>query len=151
MEFLIRVVERCRQEQRSLRTAVVEELGDEPVRDCLLGIPGAGKSTCITLMRRFFEECLQWEDGVQFQFLASQNTMAALIGGATMHSWGDIPVNATDASNKIQTKIAEEDIDTLYLNAVGIRWIVIDEVSTVSPSLLGFITTNKKHDKKYIV
>ena len=82
--------------------------------DCLLGIPGAGKSECIKLMRRFFEECLKWEDGVQFQFLASQNTMAALIGGRTIHTWGVIPVNATDAFNKIHTKGADGDIDELF-------------------------------------
>ena len=55
-------------------------------------------------MRRFFEDVLKWENGVQFQFLASQNTMAALVGGATVHSWGCIPVNATDAAQKVQTK-----------------------------------------------
>ena len=32
---------------------------------------------------------------VQFQCLASQHTMAALIGGTTVHGWGKVPVNAT--------------------------------------------------------
>ncbi len=65
-------------------------------RACLFGLPGAGKSTCIKWLRDFFENCLQWVDGVQFQFLAAQNTMAALIGGKTIHPWSKIPVNATD-------------------------------------------------------
>ena len=121
------------------RVQNAKELTDEPVRDCLLGIPGAGKSTCIKLMRRFFEECLGWENGVQFQFLASQNTMAALIGGQTLHSWGVIPLNATDAANKLQNKGKDDDIDQLFLNALGIRWLVIDEVSTISPCLLGLL------------
>ena len=81
MAFLHRVVDRCRQEHNSLRNPRTQIFEEEPVRDCLLGIPGAGKSSCIKLLRRFSEECLHWEDGVQFQFLATQNTMAALIGG----------------------------------------------------------------------
>ena len=60
----------------------------------------------------------KWEDGVQFQFLASQNTMAALIGGKTVHTWGTIPVNATDAGNKLQTKGVDGDVEELYLNAL---------------------------------
>ena len=92
MRFLRRVVERCREEQQEM----ISENFTEPVRDCLFGLPGGGKSTCIKWLRDFFETCLQWEDGVQFQFLAAQNTMAALISGKTIHSWSKIPVNATD-------------------------------------------------------
>ena len=109
------------------------------MRSCLFGIPGAGKSHCIKLVRRFFEECLRWEDGVQFQFVASQNTMAALIDGKTVHTWGVIPVNAADAQSKIHTKSTDGDIDELFLNALGIRWLIIDECSTMSPGLLGLL------------
>ena len=86
-----------------------------------------------------YQECLKWEDGIQFQFLASQNTMASLIGGATVHSWGGIPLNYNDAMQKTQTKGSDGDIDELFLKALGIRWIVIDEISTISPSLLGLL------------
>ena len=55
----------------------------------------AGKSECINWTIRFFTECLGWEHGVQFQCLASQHTMAALIGGTTVHGWGKVPVNPT--------------------------------------------------------
>ena len=58
-------------------------------------------------------------NGVQFQFLASQNTMAALIGGATVHSWSTIPVNAHDAASKMQSKGCEGDIDELFEKALG--------------------------------
>ena len=139
MEFLLRVIDRCRNEATSFKSPQTQNFKDEPLRDCLLGLPGAGKSTCINLVRRFFEECLQWEDGIQFQFLATQNTMAALIGGATIHSWGAIPVNATDANSKVQTKNSEGDVDELFLKASGIRFIIIDEISTASPELLGLL------------
>ncbi len=63
----------------------------ENARHCLLGMPGAGKSHCIELLLDFFGTCLQWTDGVQFRFLATQNTMAELIGGKTLHTWGLFP------------------------------------------------------------
>ena len=89
--FLDRVIQRCEEEHTDFRDAgapVAQNTKSlsEPMRACLFGIPGAGKSHCIHLLRRFFEECLRWEDGVQFQFLAHQNTMAALIGGKTVNT-----------------------------------------------------------------
>jgi hypothetical protein len=147
MDFLKRVVDRCRQEARSLLGRLrggdaktkSRRCEDKPILDCLLGIPGAGKSKCIHLLRRFFEECLKWEDGVQFQFLASQNTMAALIGGRTLHGWASIPVNASLAFDKANCKGDDGDVSELFLKAQAMRWIIIDEVSTVSPELLGLL------------
>ena len=137
MEFLNAVISHCRTEAQSLQNPETRtHYEDDPLLCCLLGLPGAGKSSCIKLVRRFFEECLKWEDGVQFQFLAWQNTMAALIGGATIHGWGGIPVNATDAGDKINAKGADGDVDKLFLKALGIRWVFLDELSTASPYLL---------------
>ena len=76
---------------------------------------------------------------MQFTFLASQNTMAALIGGQTVHAWGAIPVNATEAASKIHVKTQDGDVDALFLNALGMRWIFLDECTTVSPGLLGVL------------
>ena len=113
-KFLACVVDRCKQEHRSLGAPAPRRGGrkkgtptDEPLRCCLMGIPGAGKSTCIEYMRRLFEECLGWEDGVQFQFLASQNTAAALMGGQTIRSWGGMPINAAQANDKVGSKGAD--------------------------------------------
>jgi hypothetical protein len=140
--FLERVIARCSEEHAELGKPRVPAAGksinlSEPVRDCLFGIPGAGKSHCIKLLRRFFEDCLKWEDGVQFQFLAQQNTMASLIGGKTVNTWGVIPINPEAAARKNQAKNQDGDIDELFTNALGLRWLVIDECSTISPSLLG--------------
>ena len=57
------VVERCKTGRAELHRNSSLELS-EPMRACLMGFPGAGKS-----------KCLKWEDGVQFQFLAFQNTI----------------------------------------------------------------------------
>ena len=120
MTFLHAVMGRSRKEMSVFKSNPSAKVyDDEPLRACLLGVPGAGKSSCLKLMRRFFEECLHWEDGVQFQFLATQNTMAALTGGATSHTWGGIPVNFADASSKVQSKGADGDIDDLFFECLG--------------------------------
>ena len=59
MCFLLRIIDRCRQESIALKNSGGKKPSDRPLRDCLLGLPGSGKSTCIKLMRRFFEECLK--------------------------------------------------------------------------------------------
>jgi len=61
---------------------------EEPLRLMIQGLPGAGKSQVIQWVRSFFEEVLGWQHGREFVCLASMNTMAALIGGFTIHSWG---------------------------------------------------------------
>ena len=108
----------------------------ESLRICLFGIPGAGKSTCLKLLRSYFEEVLGWVDGDEFQYLASQNTMAALIEGQTIHHWSTIPVNAKSASQKQKGKGSEGDVDALFLKAQGMRWLVIDEASTAALKIL---------------
>ena len=55
----------------------------EPMRACRLGVPGAGKSKCIKWLKRLLTDCFGYEDGVHFQALAPQNTMAAMIGWST--------------------------------------------------------------------
>jgi len=137
--FLKSVIARCQHEYRELnawnaaRRQYKRGALTEPSRLCLLGIPGAGKSHCIHLLRDFFETCLQWSDGTQFKFLATQNSMAELIGGGTVHTWGAIPANKTLAAMKGKQ---DKDWDTLWENAMSVRWIVIDECSTLSPGAL---------------
>ena len=129
-------MERCQREQSELPKAKSQSATlSEPSRCALLGMPGAGKSLCLSLMRNFFESVLKWQHGVQFQFLAAQNSMAALIGGNTVHSWGVIPTSKTVAMAKHANK--EVQWDQLFLNCISMRWLVIDEISTCSLGLLG--------------
>ena len=79
--FLEQVIARCQTEGCELQkwhapkgTPRSKKLS-EPSRTARLGIPGAGKSLCLTLMRDFFENVMGWRHGVQFQFLASQNSI----------------------------------------------------------------------------
>ena len=48
-------------------------------------------------------------------------------------------MNATDAGDKINAKGADGDVDKLFLKALGIRWVFLDELSTTSPYLLGLL------------
>ena len=140
--------ESCRREEADLKAwqqgnntqgtrRETDEHLSEPLFACLFGIPGAGKSTCIRHSRSFFIEALGWEDGVDSQFLATQNTMAALIRGNTVHHWGSIPVNAAIAQEKAYGKRNEGDVDALFERVLGCRWLVIDETSTASLTQLG--------------
>jgi len=76
-----------------------------------------------------------WQHGVQFQFLAQQNSMAALIGGNTVHSWAVIPTSKTAAAAKHANK--EVDWDQLFENCISMRWLIIDEVSTLALCTMG--------------
>ena len=143
-KFIQSVIQRCLVEQKELHSWTGSWSGpasqkkdglSESKRMALLGIPGAGKSHCIHLLRDFFTNCMNWTDGVQFQFLATQNTMAELIGGKTVNTWGVIPPNKAAAMSKVHGS-KDVDWDKLFENALSMRWLIIDECSTLSPYLL---------------
>ena len=113
----------------------------EPYRKCLLGPPGTGKSECLRWTRRFFEEVLGWTHGVQFQMVAPQHTMALLIGGKTVHSWGQVPINASSAQDQGNKK-ANEDIDELFERTQSLRWLLIDEIEALAAVVFGILHGN---------
>ena len=72
-----RIIDRCLQE--CVGEASETDFRSEPLRFLLHGVPGAGKSEVLYWVRDFFEHVCQWTHGKEFVFLASQNSMAALI------------------------------------------------------------------------
>ena len=76
---------------------------------------------------------------MQFVCFATQNIMAAFIGGFTVHSWGTIPVNSSDAVEKINSKACAGEVDELFVKVQCLRWIFVDESSTLSPYLFGIL------------
>ena len=64
LAFIDAIINRCREEAKVFTGACKKDDIAKPMLACLLGIPGAGKSFCIKLLRSFFEEVLHWEDGV---------------------------------------------------------------------------------------
>ena len=60
-----------------------------------------------------------------------QNTIAALIDGNTVHHWAGIPINAALAADKVTTKSGSGDVDDLFERALSMRWLIVNEVSSV--------------------
>jgi hypothetical protein len=82
---IMKIIERCLQECED--ESHDEPIRSEPVTALMHGVPGAGKSEVLYWIRDFFEAVCCWEHGHQFAYLASQNSMAALINGFTFHSY----------------------------------------------------------------
>ena len=110
---------------------VEPDLGD-PLRWCVHGGPGTGKSHVIKLVKEMFTDVLQWNIGVEFQIVALQAVMADLLGGDTIHHACGIPVckreecHGDDAQK--QMEVAKRVLQW--------RWLIIDEISMVSAKLL---------------
>ena len=144
------VINRCAVEEKEFRTACPPHRVSEPFQGCLLAPPGTGKTRCILWLLEFFEEVCCWENGVQFQTIASQNTMAAAIQGQTSHSWGEVPINATEGSAG-DLKKTKDGISTLFLKCMSLRWLINDEISTSGLVVLGILESNvRKACKRHL-
>ena len=128
-KYLKAVMARCSLEAREMARMRPQETKSSPETIALLAPPGTGKSECIKWTTRFFKECLQWTEGVQYQCLASQNRMAALIGGTTLHSWGEVPVDTENTKFK-EKKKSKDGHSEMFMKCVSMRWLLIDEIST---------------------
>ena len=137
LQGITSVIQRCALEAGEQQRDQVNSDPAEPSREMVHGLPGAGKSRVIHWMKEFFTDVLGWEHGVHFVVLASQNTMAALVGGRTLHSWGNIPINKEMAAARKAKVWAKLDANPMYEKAVYMRWILIDEGSTASAEVLG--------------
>ena len=72
---------------------------------------------------------------------AEHHGMAALISGVTLHAWGKIPVNVQDALMKAAHKSSAGDADEFYERCLSMRWLILDEMSTLSSNVLGLLKT----------
>ena len=61
----------------------------------------------LLLIRRFFEEALGWEHGVDFMFVAFQNRVAYAMGRETLHTAGSLDIGS-------RPRISHTDVDLLY-------------------------------------
>ena len=129
-------------EEEELHFNAVNEAVAEPMRALIHGFPGAGKSKVIHWLRDLFETVLGWQHGVEFVCLAPLNTMAALIKGNTLHSWGEIPINADQAARNSASRHVARDITTLSTKCSAMRWLLVDEIEAVGCELLATLDTN---------
>ena len=93
----------------------------------LHGGPGIGKSKALGIVVQFFE-MLGYVKDKHFEIGAFQGKMARLIGGSTLHQLGAMNLFGNDAS--------KEKTTFRFLRHCTLRWIIIDEISMVSPRLL---------------
>ena len=123
------IARRCEAEREDERSD--ERYRSEPARLILHGVPGAGKTQTLLWLRQFFEEVCGWVHEQQFVFLATQNTMAALIQGRTLHSYHKLTHKKTDGTVIAHTDPRMEQ-SSLWYQYRALRWMFIDEFSTVS-------------------
>ena len=144
LAYLHDICDRCMQEASELKDSATSKQKlhtTEPYRKCLLGPPGTGKSECLRWTSRFFEEVMGWTHGVQFQKVAPQHTMSILIGGQTVHSWGQVPINATSMQART-SKGKGDDIDELFTRTQSLRWLLVDEIEAVAAVVMGILHGN---------
>ena len=111
--FLSSTVERCIREMREENSTATYR--SEPMRFMLHGVPGAGKSQTLLWLRTFFEKVCGWTHGKEFVYLASQNTMAALIGGFTVHSFNLISFKRKDGQTISAKRENKKDVSPHFL------------------------------------
>ena len=127
--FLQAVLERCILEATEEKQS--NAFRSEPLRAFLHGVPGAGKTQTIKWLRFFFETVCEWTHGQEFVFAAPQNTQAALIDGITVHSLAGLTIK-----NKMPTASERSSAVDLFVKFQRLRWIVIDECSTLGLEVL---------------
>ena len=65
-------------------------------------------------------------------YLASQHTMAALIGGFAIHSFDNVKFRQKDGSLANVRKEKSKDMNAKFLKYERLRWVFIDDYSTAS-------------------
>ena len=83
-------------------------------------------------VREFFDRVCGWMHGVRFVFMASQNTMAALIEGFTLHSFHRLNFEHKDGTTVVAQKEERNDVSSKFLRYQALRFMFIDEFSTGS-------------------
>ena len=141
-----RVLQECALEKegagvlKRLRGFSAVDEREEPFRGCCHGLPGTGKSRVIKWLVRMFREALHWNHGIEYQCVAFQNTVAAAMGGLTLHSSGDIQIG----SNSDSRKLGHTDIDVLFSRNQCLRWLIFDETFMIPDELLGTFADHLK-------
>ena len=108
-----------------------------PQSYALLAPPGTGKTKSIKLACLYFQEVLGWTSGVEYQCVASQNRMAGRIDGATLHSWGEVPIDRENAKTKDRKRSEKSGGAEMHNKAAILRFLIVDEVSTAALYVLG--------------
>ena len=123
---------------------VEEHSGDsQPLLRLVHGLPGSGKSKLLEWISSYFEHVWQYTHSREFMFLAPLNSMASNIGGATLHSWGQVAWKDKRGNFMIPANRSQiEEIPALGTKCGALRFLFIDEVEAVGAELLGQLEHN---------
>ena len=124
LKALSHVAARLEKELTEERSGLVATTADEPLFDLIHGIPGAGKSRVIAWICELFTDILGWTNGIQFVCLAVQNTMAADIGGSTIHHWGSIAWQEGQQKSVGSGEGGKRDTSSLFNRCLNLRWLL---------------------------
>ena len=67
--------------------------------------------------------------------------MALLIGGSTVHSWGQAPINASSMQDQGK-KQAGQDVEELFERNQSLRLLLIDEIEALPAVVFGILHGN---------
>ena len=119
--------------------------GAEPARLFAHGLPGSGKTQVMLWLADYFETVWSWTKGRHFVYLAPLNSMAARIGGSTVHSWGEIPWikdGPTGSMAMGARRAYVRDVSTMASKCELVRWVFIDEAEAVGGENMGALEHN---------
>ena len=121
-QFLELVADAVMLEHRLILPAESKRQRGDPLVWLLHGKPGTGKSHVLSKVKSLFDLC-GYQQGVQYEFLAFQNTNAAQLGGKTINS--ACGINRQDLTSAEAIK-----------RMATWRWLLVDEVGLVGARLL---------------
>ena len=114
----------------------------EPFFKLAHGLPGSGKSEVLKWLTSYFDVVWDWKEGIHFVKLAFMNSMAANIGGSTIHSWGEVGFVDPLGNFRKARKQGEKDVPTMNTKCASLRWILIDEIEAAGCELLDDLNTS---------
>ena len=123
-------------QEEEIHHSINKELSEdhwEPLFRLIHGLPGSGKSELLKWMQTYFEEVWHWTNGVQFQFLAPLNSMAAGIGGQTVHSWACISFQNKEGISVGSGVVrkGKDDVEQMHVKCAKLRFLFMDECECV--------------------
>ncbi len=122
-----------------------------PLFKLIHGLPGSGKTKVMHWLRSYFEEVWGWTEGVHFTFLAPLNSMAANIGGSTLHSWGEVAFKDRRGQIIQPRRGSEDQVSSMAVKTSCLRFLFIDEIEASGCQLLNDLEerVSRNHNSRY--
>lgn len=131
-------VDRAAQEAREERTA--KKSKSPPLMLLVHGGPGTGKSAVIFALKKFYVDVMKFEIGHELLIGSLQASVAAMLGGETLHHIAGInPYHSQGSGSDMSQEVKQKEVSRRLAFA---RHLVIDEVFMLSA---GFFAEAEAH------